>query len=432
MKISIFGQELRSLNAPVDIMVSPQAQDDFLTLLEAYKIDTVLINDVEEAIEEESRSQRVSPRLARGEVSFTEFMRYDDIVAYLERLAEENPSFVTTEVVGRSFEGRDIYLVKISSGGSNKTTIFAEGTIHAREWIVPPVALYVINQLVEDANNSYMYQDIDWAIIPVANPDGYEFSHYDARLWRKTRTPGTICHGTDPNRNFDFNWRGIGASSWQCDETYAGHAPFSEPETQIIRDYVLEHKDDIKLYLAIHSYGQWLLHPWGHTLEEPENVAELKELGALFADAIYAVNGTEYVVGSTADVLYYASGVGNDWAAGGAGIDLSYTIELPINSFIVDPERIVPIVEETWEGFKALHDYIPGLVMTVPALEKSHAGKMEVDSVKEVFQRSEEKHNVKYAQYIGDGDSKTSKATLDVDPYNNDPKIIHYKLCNYG
>ncbi|KAJ8949022.1 hypothetical protein NQ318_005196 [Aromia moschata] len=63
-------------------------------------------------------------------------------------------------------------------------------------------------------------------------------------------------------------------------------------------------------------------------------------------------------------------------------------------------------------------------VTTVPALEKSHAGKMEVDSVKEVFQRSEEKHNLKYAQYIGDGDSKTSKATLDLDPYNNDPKVM--------
>ncbi|KAJ8946162.1 hypothetical protein NQ318_004415, partial [Aromia moschata] len=66
-----------------------------------------------------------------------------------------------------------------------------------------------------------------------------------------------------------------------------------------------------------------------------------------------------------------------------------------------------------------------GLVTTVPALEKSHAGKMEVDSIKEVFQRSEEMHNVKYAQYIGDGDSKTSKAkTLDLDPYNNDPKVM--------
>ncbi|KAJ8955222.1 hypothetical protein NQ318_000248 [Aromia moschata] len=49
---------------------------------------------------------------------------------------------------------------------------------------------------------------------------------------------------------------------------------------------------------------------------------------------------------------------------------------------------------------------------------------MEVDSVKEAFQRSEEMHNVKYAQYIGDGDSKTFKAILDLDPDNNDPKVM--------
>ncbi|KAJ8938494.1 hypothetical protein NQ318_020810 [Aromia moschata] len=33
-------------------------------------------------------------------------------------------------------------------------------------------------------------------------------------------------------------------------------------------------------------------------------------------------------------------------------------------------------------------------------------------------------HNVKYAQYIGDGDTKTFKAILDLDPYNNDPKVM--------
>jgi len=35
------------------------------------------------------------------------------------------------------------------------------------------------------------------------------------------------------------------------------------------------------------------------------------------------------------------------------------------------------------------------------------AGNMEVLSIKEMFQRSEEKYDVKYKNYIGDGDSKT-------------------------
>ncbi|XP_043257881.1 uncharacterized protein LOC122400460 [Colletes gigas] len=48
------------------------------------------------------------------------------------------------------------------------------------------------------------------------------------------------------------------------------------------------------------------------------------------------------------------------------------------------------------------------------------AGKMEVDAMKEMFLRSEEKFGVKYRNYIGDGDSKTYKAILDINPYRDD------------
>lgn len=52
--------------------------------------------------------------------------------------------------------------------------------------------------------------------------------------------------------------------------------------------------------------------------------------------------------------------------------------------------------------------------------EKNHEGssrKMEVDAVIKMFQRSEELHNLKYSNYIGDGDSKTFKGILDSKPY---------------
>ncbi|KYN05834.1 hypothetical protein ALC62_03230 [Cyphomyrmex costatus] len=47
------------------------------------------------------------------------------------------------------------------------------------------------------------------------------------------------------------------------------------------------------------------------------------------------------------------------------------------------------------------------------------AGKMEVDAVTEMFQRSETLHNVKYGSYIGDGDSKTFKGLLEAKPYDD-------------
>lgn len=52
------------------------------------------------------------------------------------------------------------------------------------------------------------------------------------------------------------------------------------------------------------------------------------------------------------------------------------------------------------------------------------AGKMEVDAVKEMFLRSEEKFGVKYGNYIGDGDSKTFQAIININPYGDEFIVI--------
>jgi len=52
------------------------------------------------------------------------------------------------------------------------------------------------------------------------------------------------------------------------------------------------------------------------------------------------------------------------------------------------------------------------------ANHESSAGKMEVDGVLEMFQRSVELHNVYYKYYIGDGDTKTFKSLKDAEPYD--------------
>ena len=54
------------------------------------------------------------------------------------------------------------------------------------------------------------------------------------------------------------------------------------------------------------------------------------------------------------------------------------------------------------------------------ANHEGSSGKMEVDGIIEMFQRSEELYNVKYANYIGDGDTKTFKSLIDVNPYGDD------------
>ena len=67
-------------------------------------------------------------------------------------------------------------------------------------------------------------QAVDWYIAPLLNPDGYEYSHTDDRMWRKNRSPpppGSRCYGVDLNRNWDVIGFGAGAtSSNPCSETY--------------------------------------------------------------------------------------------------------------------------------------------------------------------------------------------------------------------
>lgn len=59
------------------------------------------------------------------------------------------------------------------------------------------------------------------------------------------------------------------------------------------------------------------------------------------------------------------------------------------------------------------------------------AGKMEVDAMKEMFSASESKYGVRYMIYIGDGDSKTFKAILDLNPYGDDHVVMKRECVNH-
>lgn len=56
-----------------------------------------------------------------------------------------------------------------------------DSAIHAREWVTPPVALYIIKQLVVDIVEKDLTEKIDWVIFPLLNPDGYEYSINEVR-----------------------------------------------------------------------------------------------------------------------------------------------------------------------------------------------------------------------------------------------------------
>lgn len=295
-------------------------------------------------------------------------------MAYIRRLGQTYPDLVTVESIGQSYEGRDLLSVRISSGASGSTTpkpvIFIDAGIHCREWISPPVALYLIQQLVENSTvNAQLYQNVDWVIVPNLNPDGYVFTQTENRLWRKNRrlTEGEACYGTDLNRNFGYFWMHAGASNNSCTETYAGPEAFSEPEARALRDWFNQNGQNVKLYLTFHSYGEMILYPWGYDQVLPDNAEQLQALGlrvGAVIDQATTIGSSYRTIGTSAIELYSAAGGSDDWVKAdvGGNVALSYTIELPDGDapwwFMIPARQILPVVQETFEGVKEFHKYI--------------------------------------------------------------------------
>ncbi len=161
-------------------------------------------------------------------------------------------------------------VLKICQGecGSRNPVMWIDSGIHAREWIGPSSALYMIDHLLAKLGNdeSDLVDDMDWIFLPVVNPDGYEYTWEVDRNWRKTRQifEDSACVGTDPNRNFGYQWMTGGASPLHCSDTYGGPEPWSEIEVANVRDFLLE-QNNVVYYQSLHSAANTIMYPWGYT-----------------------------------------------------------------------------------------------------------------------------------------------------------------------
>jgi hypothetical protein len=173
-------------------------------------------------------------------------------------------SAIHVDSIGASYEGRPILAVKIGPPDDSPTrpnALFV-GTHHAREWISTATAMKLIRWLADSGSTLTGTHDV-W-VIPVENPDGYQYTFTTDRYWRKTRRPNSSgSYGVDPNRNYPAFWGAdeVGSSSYEYAETYRGSSPGSEPETQAIMAFHAAHPPVVSL--SYHSYGGLVLHPWG-------------------------------------------------------------------------------------------------------------------------------------------------------------------------
>ncbi|KAH8365222.1 hypothetical protein KR084_006266, partial [Drosophila pseudotakahashii] len=352
----------REIGQKLSILVSAHRVADIADLLQTYKVKhRVLTYNFQEKIDR--NMGEVQPEsIDASKFDWQHFFHLKTIYEWLDKMAEKYPQRVTVLDMGTSTQGNAIKGVKLSSSPNNKA-IFIESGIHAREWIAPAAATYIINQLLnsQDPKVQKLAQDYNWFVFPCVNPDGYKYTFEHDRMWRKNRQLFGTCRGVDLNRNYPDHWNSTGSSSDPTRYDFAGPSAGSELETQRLIEFIRANagKEQIKTYIALHSYSQMLMFPYGYTKERVSNYDDLQEFGKKASAAIKAESGRDYVSGSLYETIYPSSGGSMDWAHSEAKIPIAYTFELrgPPDSqdlFILPAVEIQPTASEAFTAIRTI------------------------------------------------------------------------------
>lgn len=271
--------------------------------------------------------------------SFGGCLTYDQVLNELDSMRTLYPNLISLKLDASptnqtTIEGRTMYYVRISDNPDvdepNEPETLYQSLIHSREASSIMQLLYFMWYLLENydtdeavarlLNNQALY------FIPVYNPDGFVYNEIESPdgggLQRKNRnTEGgcsTFDDGVDLNRNSAYYWGNGGASSNNCSQTYLGSGPFSENETQIMRDFFLLH--DFELSLNHHSYKNAMLHGYAGTNitnPRPDEYAKYSHDMSFY---------NRYAYGPSTSISSLNSGNMNDWMLGGpAGVSSNGT-----------------------------------------------------------------------------------------------------------
>jgi hypothetical protein len=161
--------------------------------------------------------------------------------------------------------------------------------------VVQYVANYLLTNYATDPDVAALVDNIEWYLMPIMNPDGYvAYDRYNA-------------HGVDLNRN----WGGPGSGQ----DPTGGPYPFSEPETQHMRDFLIAHPT-VRAHIDLHGYVPWIMWPWGHIPDHCPDHATFLAVGTVFRDLIIAAGGGTYDIGTIYEVAYPVSGSSTNYSYG--------------------------------------------------------------------------------------------------------------------
>lgn len=278
------------------------------------------------------------------------FHTYAEMSADVLATATAHPDIVQRFSIGRTYQGREMWAVKISDHvavDEDEPEVLFDGLTHSDEHMGLEMTLAIMHWLADGYGHDPRITSIVdtreiWIILAV-NPDGAERDiaggtfHY----WRKNRqpTPGTSFIGTDLNRNFGYRWGGGGRTSSNPEAiTYRGPRAFSAPETRNVRDFlssrVVGGRQQIRAAITFHEAGRLVMWPYGYTMTDVPSDMTTDDHAALVAIGKHMAATNGYKPEQASD-LYITSGTTRDYEYGIYRI-FSYTFEMSVVDYPKD------------------------------------------------------------------------------------------------
>jgi hypothetical protein len=255
------------------------------------------------------------------------YFTYAQMLQMIDSMALEYPGLITVKTplsTMTTAEGRSVFVVKISDNPNvseaSEPKVLYTALHHAREPLSMSQLIMYMYYVLENYNTDLMIKSIvdnsEMYFVPCLNPDGYIYNQTTnpsgGGMWRKNRrNNGDGTFGVDLNRNYGFYWAydDVGSSPTTSSDTYRGTAGFSEPETKMIRDFVSS--VPFEIVLNYHTYGNYLVYPWGHIPSLTPDSTLFKRYGA------YLTEENKYKAGTGFETVgYNVNGDSDDYGYG--------------------------------------------------------------------------------------------------------------------